>query len=187
MRNLAIIAVGIGLLLIQSYAYRVIGAAESILPQWIALHLHGASPNLVLPLIVYLGVQEPSMARGALIAFALGYMADVLASAPIGLFAFTNVTLWWVARLAGVRLAAQTLLPRMSLAFAFAVVEGLLVVVLLAVFGADTKRPLEMLTVVLPRAVSTAVLAPPIFRLAQRLQQGQSLARVGTARADGPP
>ena len=41
---------------------------------------------------------------------------DTLSGAPIGLFTFVSVALWWLARVAGVRLTAQTALPRMSLA-----------------------------------------------------------------------
>ena len=41
----------------------------------------------------------------------------------------------------------------------------------LKIFGADTKRPLEIGTVVLPRAVSTALFAPIIFHIAQKLHQ----------------
>jgi len=177
MRNVATLAVGMLLLLAQSNMYRVVAVLEAVLPLSVSMHLHGAAPSLVLPLIVFLGVHEHSMARGALLAFGLGYATDILASAPIGLFSFIYVSIWWLARLAGVRLTAQTLLPRMSLAFAFAVVEGILVLVLLAVFGADTKRPVEILTVVLPRAVTTALVAPLVLRIAQRLHYGASPVR----------
>ncbi len=179
MRNLALLALGLLLILAQANAFRVLAAIDGVLPAVVVPYLHGATPNLVLPIVVFLGVQEPSLARGAVLAFCLGYALDVLATAPIGLFAFTYVAIWWLARLAGVRLTAQTLLPRMSLAFAFALVEGLLVLVLLAVFGSDTRRPLEMSTVVLPRALATALLAPIVFRWVQRLHQG------GTAPARG--
>ncbi len=180
MRNLALIALGVLLMLAQANAFRLFSALDGVLPAAALPYLHGATPNLVLPLVVFLGVQEPSLARGAVLAFGLGYALDVLASAPIGLFAFTYVAVWWLARMAGVRLTAQTLLPRMSLAFAFALMEGVLVLVLLAVFGSDTRRPLEMSTVLLPRALATALFAPIVFRWVQRLHQG------GVAPARGP-
>lgn len=169
MRNVALVAFGVLLILIQGNAYRLLAMLEDLLSGSLAGLLHGASPNLVLPIVVFLGVQEASMARGAILSFCLGYALDLLASAPIGLFSFTYVSVWWLARMAGVRLTAQTLLPQMSLAFVFALLEGLLVLVLLAVFGADTQRPLEMSTVVVPRAIATALFAPAVFRLAQRL------------------
>ena len=185
MRNLAVLAVGILLILVQSHVYRLVAAVGSVLPSSLVPHLHGVAPNLVLPLIIFLGVHEHSMSRGAMLAFALGYATDILASAPIGLFSFIYVAIWWLARLAGVRLTAQTLLPRMSLAFAFALVEGILVLVLLAVFGADTKRPIEILTIIVPRSVSTAVFAPVVLRIAQRLHQGPSPVRASPQSSEG--
>lgn len=187
MRNLAVLSAGVLLILAQANFYWVVILLEALLPAWSEPYLHGVTPSLVLPLVVFLGVHEHSMARGALLAAGLGYATDILASAPIGLFSFVYVAVWWLARLAGVRLAAQTMLPRMSLAFAFALVEGALVVVLLAVFGADTKRPIELLSVLVPRAVATALFAPAILRLAQRLHQGPAAARPTQKAAEGAP
>lgn len=169
MRSAAYLGLAVFLILVQSNLYRVLGPLGSLIgPHWI----HGITPSLVLPLVVFLGVHELSMTRGALLAFAIGYLQDTLGGAPIGLFTFVSVALWWLARVAGVRLTAQTALPRMSLAFAFTLVEGAMVLILLAIFGDDTRRPIEVGAVVVPRAVATALCAPPIFRVAQRLRQG---------------
>jgi rod shape-determining protein MreD len=159
MRNAAFLAVGLLLILAQANLYRLLGP----------LGMHGAAPSLILPLIIFLGVYETSMARGALLAFALGYALDLFASAPIGLFTFVSVAIWWLSRLAGVRLTAQTVLTRMSLAFGFAVVESAIILILIAVFGSDTRRPLEMATVVVPRAAATALFSPLVFKIAQKL------------------
>lgn len=161
MRNAAFLAVGILLILAQANLYRLLGPLE----------IHGATPSLILPLIIFLGVYESSMARGALLAFGLGYALDLFASAPIGLFTFVSVAIWWLSRLAGVRLTAQTVLTRMSLAFAFSVVESAIILILIAIFGSDTRRPLEMATVLLPRAAATALFAPLVFKIAQKLHQ----------------
>jgi len=128
-------------------------------------------------MVVFLGVYEHSMAKGASLAFAMGYMLDVLAAAPIGLFAFVHVAIWWLSRVAGVRLTAQTWFTRVSLGFVFALVQSAIVLIVLAVFGTDNRRPVGMATVVLGNAVSTALLSPGLFMLAQRLRQG------GVARA----
>jgi rod shape-determining protein MreD len=167
MRNAAFMAVAIVLILLQANLYRVLGM----------LHLHGVTPSLVLPLVIFLGVHEPSMARGALLAFGSGYALDLCSGSPIGLFTFISVAIWWLSRVAGVRLTAQTVLTRMSLAFGFSVVETSMVLILLAVFGSDTKRPLEVGTVLVMRAASTAIFSPFVFKLAQRLHQGGTPAR----------
>jgi rod shape-determining protein MreD len=162
MKSAAFVAVGILLLLLQGNLYRVLGPSG----------VHGATPNLVLPLVIFLGVHEPSMARGALLAAGLGYALDLFASAPIGLFTFVSVAIWWLSRVAGVRLTAQTALTRMSLAFGFALVESAIILTLLAIFGSDTKRPVEIGSIVFPHAIATALCAPFVFKLAQRLYQG---------------
>jgi len=161
MRNAAFLAVGIVLILIQANLFRLLG--------W--LHVNGATPSLLLPLVIFLGVHEHSMVRGALLCFALGYFLDVAASAPMWLFTFVTVAIWWLSRIAGVRLTAQTFITRMSLGFVFALIEAGIVLILLAVFGADTRRPLEIGRVVLPRAIATALFAPIVFHIAQRLHQ----------------
>ena len=168
MRNLGFFAVAALLILVQSNLFRLIVPLGTLL----GYSLHGATPSLALPLVIFLGVHEASMPRGAALAFAIGYAQDLLAAAPIGLFTFVYVLIWWLSRVAGVRLTAQTVLTRMSLAFVFALVQSAVVFVLLAVFGSDNRRPLELTPIVLPHAISTALCAPLLFRLAQRLRQG---------------
>src|SRR5262245_2504103 len=159
MRNTAFLAAGIALLIVQSNLFRLIGP----------LHLPGATPSLLLPLVVFMGVHEYSMARGAALAFLLGYLLDVFAAAPVGLFTFITVATFIVSRLAGVRLAAQTFLTKIALAFVFGLIEGVLIVVLTALFGGDAGRPRALALLVAPHAISTAIFAPLVFRLAERV------------------
>jgi rod shape-determining protein MreD len=161
MRNATFLTVGLLLILLQSNLH----LALAMLP------LVGATPNLVMPLVVFLGVHEHSMTRGATLTFILGYWLDVLSGAPVGFFTFVHVACWWMARVAGVRLTAQTWLTRVSLGFIFSVVEAAITLILLAVFGSDTRRPVEIAAVAVPHAISTAIVAPIVFRIAQRLHQ----------------
>jgi rod shape-determining protein MreD len=170
MRVAALLLLGILLLLVQSNLHLLMGG----------FRLHGATPNLLLPVIIFVGVHEPSMARGAAIAFVLGHALDLFASAPIWLFTFIFVAIWWLARIAGVRLTAQTVLTRMSLAFVFTLVEAALALTLLAVFGSDTQRPLELATVVPLRAAATALCSPIVFSLVQRLYPPSTPVRAAT-------
>ncbi len=169
MRSLGFLGVSILFILLQSNLFRVMGPLETLLGPRL---IHGLTPSLVLPLIIYLGVHELSMPKGALLAFGLGYAQDILSGAPVGLFTFVSVTIWWLSRVAGVRLTAQTALPRMTLALIFAMVQSAIVLILLAVFGNDSQRPVEIATMVVPQALSTALCAPLMFRVAQRLRPG---------------
>jgi cell shape-determining protein MreD len=161
MRNTAFLFIGVALLIVQSNLYRLIG--------W--LNIPGATPSLLLPVIVFMGVHEYSIARGAALSFLLGYLLDSFAGAPAGLFTFITVATFVVSRAAGVRLAAQTLLTKVALAFVFGLVEGVLVVVLTAIFGGDPGRPRALAFLVAPHAISTALFAPLIFSVAERVHQ----------------
>ena len=173
MRNTAFFAAGLVLLLLQSNLFRVIG--------WI--HVPGLVPSLVLPLILFMGVHEYSLARGAAVAFLLGYVTDLIGIAPVGLYTFTYVALFLLARGAGVRLAAQTTMMQVALALAFTLVHSIMVLVLLAIFGRDAYVPRALYPMTLPHVFATGAVAPLIFRLAQRLHAATSSgARVEGAR-----
>jgi rod shape-determining protein MreD len=137
-------------------------------------------PALVLPLILFMGVHEYSLPRGAGVAFALGYATDVLGSAPVGLYTFTYVATFVLSRAAGLRLAAQTAWMQVLLVAAFALVESMMVLVLLAIFGGDPWVPRTLYPLALPHALATAAVAPLVFRMAQ----GLDLATASSPRAE---
>lgn len=159
MRNALFAGLALVLVLAQANAFRIVGPAG----------LHGFTPALTLPLIIFLGVHEHSMTRGAVLAFVIGHLLDLFASAPVGMFAFVSVALWWLARVAGVRLAAQTAPTQMVLAFGFSLIQSVVVLVLLVVFGGDPQRPVELARLVFPHAAATALLSPLVFALAERV------------------
>ncbi len=172
MRNTAFLLLGLGLIVVQSNLFRLAGY----------VHIAGITPSLLLPLIVFLGVHEHALWRGAMLAFALGYLLDVFAAAPLGLYTFACVVIFVVSRVAGVRLAAQTLLTKVALAFAFSLLEGTMVIILTAIFGGDAARPRALAALVLPHAIATALLAPLVFWAAQRIH----LATVTVPRPEVP-
>lgn len=161
MRNLAFLVAGLVLLLLQANIFRVIA--------WV--HVPGLVPSLVLPLIVFMGVHEYSLARGAAVAFVLGYATDLIGIAPIGLFTFTYVATFVLARAAGVRLAAQTMWMQALLATAFALLHSVMLLVLLAIFGRDKDAwvPRQLYPLALPHVLATGFIAPLVFRVAQRI------------------
>jgi rod shape-determining protein MreD len=131
-------------------------------------------PALVLPLVLFMGVHEYSLARGATIAFVLGYATDVFGIAPVGLYTFTYVTTFLLARAAGVRLATQTVWTQALLVGAFTVLQSVMVLLLLSIFGRDPWVPKSLYPLVLPHALATAAVAPAVFRLAEAIHQSSS-------------
>jgi rod shape-determining protein MreD len=81
------------------------------------------------------------------------------------------VALFVIARGAGVRLAAQTLVTKVALAFAFSLLESCIILIVVAIFGTDAARPRALASLVLPHAVATALTSPVVFRLAERIHQ----------------
>jgi rod shape-determining protein MreD len=158
-RSAAFIGVGLLLCLLQSNLFRVLGY----------IHIPGLVPSLVLPLVVFMGVSEYSLARGAAVAFVLGYATDLIGIAPIGLYTFTYVAIFVLARAAGSRLAAQTVLMQLVLGLGFAFVQSLMVLVLLAIFGREPYVPRTLYPLALPHVLATGFFSPLIFRLARRV------------------
>ncbi len=143
-------------------------------------HVGRPIPALVLPLILFMGVHEYSLARGAAVAFVLGYATDVLGIAPVGLYTFTYVATFVLARAAGVRLAAQTAWMQVLLVGAFTLLQSTMILVLLAIFGHDAWVPRSLYPLALPHAVATASVAPVVFRACQALHA----ATAGSARPE---
>jgi rod shape-determining protein MreD len=158
-RSAAFIGIGLLLSLVQSNLFRVLGL----------LHVPGLVPSLALPLVVFMGVSEYPLARGAACAFAIGYATDLIGIAPVGLYTFTYVAIFVLARAAGSRLAAQTALMQLVLGLGFAVVQSLTVLVLLAIFGREPYVPRVLYPLALPHILVTGALSPPLFRLARRI------------------
>ncbi|HVH43855.1 MAG TPA: hypothetical protein VM925_15990 [Labilithrix sp.] len=173
MRNTAFFIAGVVLLLVQSNLFRPFNALLHLIG-WIFhakqdLVVAGLVPSLVLPLIFFMGVHEYSLVRGAGVAFALGYLSDLVGIAPIGLYTSTYVAIFVLARAAGVRLAAQTMLMQVGLAVAFTLVHSVMLLVLIAIFGRDAYVPRALYPMTLPHVIATGVVAPLVFRLAARI------------------
>ncbi len=187
MRNTAFVVVGFLLLVLQSNLYRVLRVLHELIEStavWMAgTALDGAvpavrfagslaaTPNLLLPLLVFTGVHEYSLTRGTALAFILGYALDLFAAAPVGLFTVVSVATFVLARVAGVRLAAQTAPTQVALAFVFAAAQGVRVFVLLAIFGRNPYGAKALAGILLPQAVATACVAPLVFWGAERVHR----------------
>lgn len=173
MRNTAFFVAGVLLLMLQSNMFRLFGMVFRFIAWVFRIHhdieVPGLVPSLVLPLILFMGVHEYSLARGAAVAFALGYLTDLLGIAPIGLYTSTYVAIFVLARAVGIRLAAQTMLMQVGLALSFTLVHSIIILILLAIFGRDTWVPRTLYPMAFPHVIATGLIAPLVFRLAGRI------------------
>src|SRR5579884_4115461 len=113
-------------------------------------------PSLVLPVVLYMAVGEFSLARGVSLAFVLGYLADAFAGGSMGLWTFTLVSVFLLARVAGLKLFLHGMVFQVLLTFTAACAVGLMMMSLLLVFDRRPLAVLPALRVVLGQALATA-------------------------------
>ena len=164
MRTLLVI--GLGFLLLCAHA-----ALATLAP------LHTFAPNLVLPIAICLGASaEVYVVRGAFVSFMLGYMLDAFCGNPMGLQTFALVATFMLARLSAFRLFPHGPFFSSLLTFAMALISGLTVLALRAVFEQKsdmlTYETATTLRVVVQSAAVTALLAPLVFAAVRRLDGG---------------
>jgi rod shape-determining protein MreD len=160
-RNATFILLGFVLLTLQ-------GSAGVMLP------LDVWTPNLVLPIVLYLGVtHDVHVVRGAALSFVLGYLLDSFCGSPMGLFTFVMVATFLVARGTGLNLFMRGPLFQVALTLAFGVVTGGSVLALRAIFEPPSPFPISSVSntagPLIAGAVVTAVLSPLVFFGVRRL------------------
>ena len=160
MRYLALVALGFALLVAQ--------AALGVL-----MPLHEWAPNLMLPIVIYLGVtHDVQVARGAAASFVLGYLLDTFCGSPMGLQTFVMVASFLIARGAGLNFTRGPLLQILT-TFVFGLMAGGSILALRAIFEPPPPFPLDNVTDSLAAltagAAVAAALAPPLFRIVRRV------------------
>lgn len=172
MRNTLFIVCGIVLLILQENLFRLVDTVTNLFSHGSAIgHVvpPGCVPALVFPLVLFMGIHDVPLLRGASISFVLGYATDLIGVAPVGLYTFTYVALFLIASFAGLRLAAQTRWMQALLCLALTLVKSGIILVCLAIFGKDTWVPRAVFRNALPHALATAAFSPLVFKLAERL------------------
>lgn len=165
MRNLAFIGLGIAL-----------GALETILDRIVPFQF--MTPDLVLPLILYIGLLGFNAARGAAIAFVIGYFLDALQpGAPICLNMFVLVCVFLISRVMAARLLLAGTFFHVIAALLGSVASSLIIVGLRAIFERHVGGLQPLAIVIGSRAMATAVAAPFVFALARRLDTRRSQRR----------
>lgn len=160
-RDLALLVTGFLLVALES----AIGSVS---------RLGALMPNALLPLVIYLGVtHDISLARGSMLAFALGTLVDAAAGHALGLMTFVHVLTFLAARGAAFQLALRGRTSQVLVTFLAASLGSLIALSLLRMFRPDehfeqaTLR--HTLRAVLGPSLATAAIAPLMFRLARRI------------------
>lgn len=160
MRNSAFLLFGLLLLFVQESLFRI--PEFGFVPDWFR------HPSLVLPLLMFMGIRDFSLVRGASLAFALGYATDLIGMSPIGLCTFTSVLVFVLARAAGFRVASRSRWVQVLVSFAFSVAQSAMTILLLRVFSPnqDSWAVTMRMRFILPHALVTSLVALPVLALA---------------------
>jgi rod shape-determining protein MreD len=175
LRSTALVAFGFGLLVVQS-------ALGTVLP------IHPFAPNLLLPMVIFLGVSpDVHVVRGVIISFLLGYLLDLLSGNPMSLATFVLVATFLVARGAGLRLFLRGPAFQVVLTFVATFVAGGVALTLRAVFEPPPPFTVPATFRVLPEllglSVATAVFAPLVFAAVSRIDAMSTTRRDDTGAA----
>jgi rod shape-determining protein MreD len=128
-------------------------------------------PTLTLPIVIYLGmVVDVSLARGALLSFALGLLADSFSGNAMGPMTFVHEAIFLVTRGAGFRLLMRGRVSQVLITSFAALVSAVTVVALRSIFRSggvpfDATNYRHMLVAVIAPALSTGAVSPFVFQL----------------------
>jgi len=145
--------------------------------------VHMVTPALGLIVVLHLGLSEKwTASSAALVAFATGYLFDLVSGAPRGVHAFVFVLMSLFARAVAARLAVRGLVFKAATSFMASLVAAVLVVVIRAQvsheggYGGLRQAPFE--------ALLTGLFGPPVLWLLARVDGRLDPARlrVGLAR-----
>lgn len=156
MINALMLTLSFGLLVAQGMLQHLLGS------QWLY-------PSLVLPLVLYMAVGEFSLARGASLSFVIGYLNDAFSGLPMGLFTFSMVAVFLLARVAGLKLFLHGVVFQVLLTFVASVVVGMLMLGLHVVFERNHLAIGPAMALVGSQGLATALLSPLVFALVRRL------------------
>jgi rod shape-determining protein MreD len=161
----SLLTIGLGLTLLVTQS-----AIATLVP------VHDVTPNVVLPIVVYMGVaSEVQLVRGALASFVLGYLLDAFCGSSMGLHTFVMVAAFFASRGAGLRLFPQAAVLQVLAMFVAAAGSDATVYALRGIFeqpvlpglGEDLKATVKATAA---SALATAVLSPVIVAMARRIE-----------------
>jgi rod shape-determining protein MreD len=125
--------------------------------------------DLTLPILLWMGLSDVPVSRGAPSAFAIGYLVDLFSAGPQGLHAFVAVLVYLSSRTASLRLFSAGVLFQMLLTFLASLFTSCAILFLRFIFEQSLENLGSMALSIAVRGVATALVSPLIFRLARRV------------------
>jgi cell shape-determining protein MreD len=123
--------------------------------------------DLTLPLLLWMGLSDVPLVRGAPSAFAIGYLVDLFSAGPQGLHAVVAVVVYLSSRTASLRLFSAGVAFQMLLTFLASLFTSGAILFLRFIFERSIDNVGAVLLPMAVRGVATALLSPLLFRLAR--------------------
>lgn len=130
----------------------------------------GLKPDLVLIVVLYVGFFLPPT-EGGVLSFLLGYLADLFSGPVMGLFTFTRVVAWFVAKLASGVLHVKSTAAQTIFVAVYSVLDAWVLVGALRLFGGPGYPAPEPGMEVLWQALLNAVAAPFVITALARAER----------------
>ena len=153
-RAVALPAAAFALLVFESVAWRFI--------PWDPLTV-----DLTLPLLLWMGLSDVPVVRGAPSAFAIGYLIDLFSAGPQGLHAVVSVVVYLSSRTASLRLFSAGVAFQMLLTFLASLFTSGAILFLRFIFEHSLENMGAVTLSMAVRGVATALVSPLIFKLAR--------------------
>lgn len=145
----------------------VLIALQAVLHQWVPLRTF--TPDLVLPFILYLGIIDFGAARGAALAFVLGYILDASSGSPVGVHLFVMPATYLLYRFIHHKLLFTGTVFQIAMTFAASITMNLMIVGMRSLFERSIMSWTMIVWTLLLHALFTALCSPAIFWLGSRL------------------
>jgi rod shape-determining protein MreD len=155
-RAVALPVLAFGLLVLESILWRY--------TPWDPL-----TADLTLPILLWMGLSDVPVVRGAPSAFAIGYLVDLFSAGPQGLHAFVAVVVYLSSRTASLRLFSAGVLFQMLLTFLASLFTSGAILFLRFIFEQSLENLGSVALSIAVRGAATALVSPMIFRLARRV------------------
>jgi len=134
-----------------------------------SLPIQRIRPDILLIFTLYLGLSYPPIS-GGLLAFFLGYLMDLFSGNPFGLYTFSRPLLFYISQFFKNRFYLESFPSQSFFVFIFALVEGLLILILLRALNPIPLRNLypSFLETFLLNSFVTGLISPVLFSLFNR-------------------
>jgi rod shape-determining protein MreD len=126
-------------------------------------------PDLLLIFTLYLAYLFPPI-FGGILAFFMGYLMDLFSGNALGFYTFSRPLVYFAAQLFKERFYLEGFSSQFLFAFAFGLLEGILILMLMSTLQAVSLVSLSPLffTFLLPQSFSTGLVTPLLFLLFQK-------------------